>query len=73
MEKKIGAGHAAGMFRQGLKEIAQVLPAFPNGQHIVEEPGVAGNLVPQEVLFGKLQGKQPVYGKDQAQDQGMER
>jgi hypothetical protein len=50
---KIGAGHLEGMIRQGHKEIAQILPAFNNGQHIVEEPGIFGNLTPGEVADGK--------------------
>jgi hypothetical protein len=53
-KQKIGAGHASAMFRQGPKEIAQVLPAFPaHGVQPVEEPGLAGNLTPQEVVKEK--------------------
>ena len=44
-KQKIGAGHAKAMMRQGAKEIAQVLPAFPaHGVQPIEEPGLAGNL-----------------------------
>src|SRR6266851_9301680 len=39
--------------RAGLKEIAQVLPAFPEGVRPVEEPGLVGNLTPQEILSDK--------------------
>ncbi len=52
-QPKIGAGHIEGMMRQGAKELAQFLPAFNNGQHIVEEPGIFGNLTPGEVAKGK--------------------
>jgi hypothetical protein len=53
-KQKIGAGQVKGMGRAGLKEIGQVLPAFP-AQSIqpVEEPGLAGNLTPQEVAQEK--------------------
>lgn len=47
---KIGAGWAKAALRQGAKEVAQVLPAFPaHGIQPVEEPGTPGNLTPQEV------------------------
>ena len=52
-QPKIGAGHAHAWLRQGGKELAQILPAFNHGQHIVEEPGLAGNLTPGEVAKGK--------------------
>jgi hypothetical protein len=35
--------------RQGSKEIAQVLPAFPESVRTVEEPGTMGNPTPQQV------------------------
>ncbi len=45
---KIGEGHLAGMARQGLKELAQALAAFPDSTiRPVEEPGVFGNVTPQ--------------------------
>jgi hypothetical protein len=45
--RKIGEGHAEAMWRAGLKELAQVLPAFPNHSvQPVEEYGLAGNLPP---------------------------
>lgn len=64
---KIGAGHAAGMMRAGLKEIAQVLPAFP-GHTVqpVEEQGLVGNLVPSEVLQTKGED-QALVSQEQAQ------
>ncbi len=49
MGKKIGEGHATAMFRAGFKELAQVLPAFPEGIRPVEEQGLAGNPTPQIV------------------------
>ena len=53
---KIGQCHAQAMGRLGLKEIAQALPAFPTGPiQPVEEPGLFGNPVPQEV-FAQKQG-----------------
>jgi hypothetical protein len=53
-QKKIGAGHASAMWRAGLKEIGQTLQAFPgHGVHGVEEPGLAGNLTPQEIVASK--------------------
>ncbi len=58
-EEKIGAGHLQGMVRSGAKEFAQILPAFPESVRPVEEPGLAGNLTPQEVLHDK--GKDGLY------------
>ena len=53
-KQKIGAGHAKAMMRQGAKEISQVLPAFPaHGIQPVEEPGLVGNLTPQEIVQDK--------------------
>lgn len=46
---KIGQTHAEGMFRAGLKELTQILSAFPDGVKPVEEVGLAGNALPQEV------------------------
>lgn len=80
-QQKIGAGHLKAMARAGLKEISQVLPAFPDGVRPVEEPGLTGNLTPQEVLSDKqrldnvLEGYAArgsvVHGREQ--DKGMER
>jgi hypothetical protein len=77
---KLGAGHASAMLRAGVKELAQVLPAFPDGVRPVEEPGLAGNLTPQEIVQDKRNYDQmldeyaargSVHGRDQ--DRGMER
>ena len=35
--------------RQGAKELAQALPAFPEGVRPIEEPGTMGNPTPQMV------------------------
>lgn len=60
---KIGAGHAQAMFRAGLKELTQVLPAFPESNiRPVEEPGLVGNLTPQEIVHGKSEYDQVLYG-----------
>ncbi len=51
---KIGAGHLQAWLRAGLKELAQILPAFPShGAQPVEEPGLAGNVTNHEVVRGK--------------------
>lgn len=50
---KIGASHAAAMARAGLKELASILPAFPQSVKPVEEMGLAGNALPQEVYKSK--------------------
>lgn len=47
---KIGQTHAAGMWRAGMKELSQILPAFPESVKPVEEVGLAGNALPQEVF-----------------------
>jgi hypothetical protein len=36
-------------FRQGGKEFAQVLKAFPDGVQLIEEPGTLGNPTPQMI------------------------
>ncbi len=46
---KIGATHAGAMCRAGIKELSQILPAFPDSIKPIEEPGLAGNALPQEV------------------------
>jgi hypothetical protein len=46
---KIGATHAPAMGRLGLKELAQILPAYPESVKPVEELGLFGNALPQEV------------------------
>lgn len=51
---KIGAGHLHAMGRAGLKELSQALVALPDSNiRPVEEPGLYGNLTPQEVVQGK--------------------
>lgn len=53
---KIGAGHLAAYLRAGHKELTQALVAFPNDNiRPVEEPGLFGNLTPQEIVHGKTQ------------------
>lgn len=47
---KIGQGHVAAMFRSGLKELGQILPATNESVQPVEEMGLAGNALPQEVF-----------------------
>lgn len=49
----IGSGHASAMFRAGLKELSSILPAFPESVKPVEEMGLAGNALPQEVFESK--------------------
>lgn len=56
-EGKIGQGAAQAMLRVGLKELGQILPAFPESVRPVEEPGLPGNLTPQEVVHQK-QGRE---------------
>jgi hypothetical protein len=46
---KIGQGHLAAMGRSGLKELASILPAFPESVRPVEEMGLFGNALPQEI------------------------
>jgi hypothetical protein len=46
---KLGEGSLAAFVRQGLKELAQALPAFPDSIRPVEEPGMFGNPTPQIV------------------------
>ena len=51
---KWGTGHAAAMFRAGHKELGQALVALPNSTiRPVEEPGLVGNLTPQEIVAAK--------------------
>jgi hypothetical protein len=77
---KIGAGHLAAMGRAGIKELSQALVALPDSTiRPVEEPGLAGNLTPQEVVHGKSQYESMLQGyagrgaEPQEQDRGMER
>jgi hypothetical protein len=50
---KFGAGALAAMVRVGGKEFGKLLPAFPDSFQPIEEPGLPGNLTPQEVLSQK--------------------
>ena len=79
-KQKIGAGHLKAMGRTGAKELAQVLPAFPaHGIQPVEEPGLAGNLTPQEVAndmgaYETVLGRYSSRGEqEQTQNRDMER
>lgn len=49
-EAKIGATHLGGFARAGLKELSEILPAFPESIQPKEEMGLAGNALPQEVF-----------------------
>lgn len=50
---KIGQGAFEAWLRAGHKEVTQILPAFPDSIRPVEEPGLPGNLTPQEVVAQK--------------------
>ena len=54
---KIGQGAFQAWMRAGFKESAQILPAFPDSIRPVEEPGLVGNLTPQEVASQKAPEK----------------
>ncbi len=71
---KIGSGALAALARQGAKEAAQVLPAFPDSMRVVEEPGQIGNPTQVEIFQAK-QGTEPeqAVGRDQGPDIDMER
>lgn len=64
MSGKIGQGSLQAWLRAGHKEIAQVLPAFPDSVRVVEEPGLPGNLTPQEVTAQKHSEPEPEYERD---------
>ena len=51
--EKFGQGALQAMIRLGPKELAQILPAFPDSVRPIEEPGLPGNLTPQEVVNQK--------------------
>lgn len=81
-KQKIGQGHLKAALRQGQKEIAQVLQAFPPGPvQPVEEPGLFGNLTPQEVVQDKgaqqsyqsMLNGYTVHGRSEPQRQAPER
>ena len=50
---KIGQGHASAMARSGIKELSQILPAFPDSVKPIEEYGLWGNNLPQEIFEEK--------------------
>ena len=75
---KIGAGHLHAMGRAGLKELSQALVALPDSNiRPVEEPGLYGNLTPQEIVQGKSEYDKMLSGYaargQQAQEQEKER
>jgi hypothetical protein len=60
---KVGATHAQGMFRKGLTELAQFLPAFNNaGSQIQEDAAVWPNVTPGEIAQAR---KGPHEGPEQ--------
>lgn len=70
--------------RQGAKELAAILPAFPESVGIVEEPGTMGNPTPQLVTEQISAGQdsnsmldayaaRAQQGREQTQEQEMER
>lgn len=69
-QSKLGQGHAASMARLGLKELSQILPAFPDSVRTQDDPGLVGNATQREVYE---QRNSPVveghdlYGRKEAQ------
>ena len=70
--------------RQGAKELASILPAFPDSVHVVEEPGAMGNPTPQlvteQISAGQENGSirdsyaaRAQQERDQSREQEMER
>jgi len=70
--------------RQGAKELSQILPAFPEGVRVVEEPGMMGVPTQYEVNHQLGVGRDidtmlDTYaarahsGREQSQEQEMER
>jgi hypothetical protein len=70
--------------RQGAKELSQILPAFPESVRVVEEPGMVGVPTQYEVNNQLGVGRdidnmldtyaaRAVSGREQTQEQGMER
>jgi hypothetical protein len=62
-QRKLGEGAARAAFRQGHKEIAQILPAFPDSMRIVEEPGQLNNPTPLEVYSERHDVESPLQAK----------
>mgnify|MGYP000106075311 CR=1 FL=1 len=50
---KIGQGHLSAMGRAGLKELSQILPATDQSIKPIEEYGLYGTALPQEVFEEK--------------------
>jgi hypothetical protein len=48
--------------RQGAKELAQILPAFPESVRVVEEPGAMGNPTPQ-MITEQIEGERSYEDK----------
>ena len=70
---KIGAGHLAAMGRAGLKELSQALVALPDSNiRPVEEPGLYGNLTPQEIVAGKSEYDKMLLGYSARGQQAQE-
>lgn len=78
-KSKIGSGHLAAMGRAGLKELSQALVALPDSNiRPVEEPGLYGNLTPQEIVAGKSEYETMLSGyasrgQDQQQQKEVQR
>ena len=79
---KIGAGHLQAWLRAGAKELTQALNAFTDSNiRPVEEPGLVGNLTPQEIVHGKSEYDQLLHGyasratgqPEQDKDKGISR
>lgn len=70
--------------RQGAKELAAILPAFPESVRVVEEPGTMGNPTPQMVTE-QISAEQDIdnmldtyaarahSGREQSQEKEMDR
>ena len=52
---KIGAGHFAATGRAGLKELGQILPAFSDSIQPIEEVGLYGTALPQDIYEARHQ------------------
>lgn len=55
---KIGAGHLGAMARAGAKEFSQALAAFPESIQPIEEIGLFGTALPQDIYESRHQ-KEP--------------
>jgi hypothetical protein len=65
----LGATHAAGMFRKGLSELAQYLPAFNQaGPHVIEDMAIWPNATQGEIAKAR---KGPGDGLEQESDGKM--